>query len=196
MAVRLGSNKIGSIEGENEPAHMFVDVATQNNKSRLVEENRRDWAFVWAIAPQIEAFSRGIGKDVVINVVLVGEFDRRSGLDGEECGKEPQIFLRDLLGELCNGLGKSSFEINDRHRGICRQDATLGHDFISLDLDWREVSVWQRDPPLDGRLRESHLRTRNQEKTNEANTHIYELANSSRMAGQGKLRRVTEMLSR
>src|SRR5262249_19035224 len=90
-AILVRRYEVRRVEHENEPAHVFVDVAVERHKARYIEELRGNRALVGQVAPEIEPLGLRVGKDVVIRVVLVGELDRGARANCEQRRHESQI---------------------------------------------------------------------------------------------------------
>ena len=88
---------MGSIQNQDQSAHVFVNVAPKYDQARLIENLRRDRSLIRAITPKIKTFGRRVGKNVVLSVIKIWEFNLGSDPHREKRWKERQILLRDLF---------------------------------------------------------------------------------------------------
>src|SRR5262249_14094834 len=135
MSFRICHRKIRSIQNQDQPAHMFVNVAAQRDQARFVENLCRDRTLLRTITAQVEALGGRVGKDVVISVVKIWKFNLGSNSYRKKWRNEGQIFLRDLFRRHRSWFRERPFEINYGQRRLGRKYATLGDDLVSLSLN-------------------------------------------------------------
>jgi len=177
VAVIAGRDKVRRVEHENEAAHVFVNVATQSDESRDIEDLGWDWLFVGPVTAEIETFRGRVGKDIVIGVVVVWKFHARADAHRQERRDEREIFLRDLFRSRRGLFQKRTFEINDGQRRTRRQYPAFGHDLVAFVYDRRRMRFRQLHAPLDHNLRESDRRERAQNgERNKKRTHPHKIA--------------------
>ena len=121
---------------------MLVNVAPQCDQARLIENFCRDRAFLRAITANIESLGRRVGKDVVISVVKVREFNPGPNSYREKRWNERQILLRDFFRWEGSWTRESTVEVNHRKRRLRGKYAAFSDDFVSLGLNRRRMRFW------------------------------------------------------
>src|SRR5437667_1147311 len=140
---------MGSIQNQDQSAHVFVNVAPKYDQARLIENLRRDRSLIRAITPKIKTFGRRVGKNIVISVIEIWELDFCPDMHRQERWKESQILLRDLFRRQRSWLGKSTIEINHRQRWLRRKNAAFGDDLVTFRLDRRRMRFWEFHASLE-----------------------------------------------
>ncbi len=135
-------HKVRTIQNQDQSAHVFVNVAPKYDKARLIENLRRDRSFIRPITPKIKTFGRRVGKNVVISVIKIWEFNFGSDPHREKRRNERQILLCDLFRWQRNWLGKRTLEINHRQRRLRGKNAAFGDELITFRL----VPLQRRSP--------------------------------------------------
>src|SRR5207245_11327673 len=136
-------HKMGSIQNQDQSAHVFVNVAPKYHQARLIENLRRDRSLIRAITPKIKTFGRRVGKNIVISVIEIWEFNLGSDPHRKKRWKESQILLRDLFRWQRSWLGESTIEINHRQRWLRRKNAAFGDDLVTFRLHRRRMRLWK-----------------------------------------------------
>src|SRR6266436_5506006 len=140
---------------------MFVNVAPKYDQARLIKNLRRDRSLIRPITPKIKTFGRRIGKNVVISVIKIWEFNLGSDPHRQKRWNERQIFLRDLLRRQRSWLGERTVEINDCQRRLRGKNAAFGDDLVTFRLHRRRMRFWQFHASLDrGACRKRHGKQR------------------------------------
>src|SRR6266436_1817862 len=133
---------------------MFVNVAPKYDQARLIKNLRRDRSLILPITPKIKTFGRRIGKNVVISVIEIWEFNLGSDSHRQKRWNERQILLCNLFRRQRSWLGKRTIEINDRQRWLGGKNAALGDDLVTFGLHRRRVRFWQFHASLDSGARQ------------------------------------------
>src|SRR5207245_1989482 len=159
-------HKMGSIQNQDQSAHVFVNVAPKYHQARLIENLRRDRSLIRAITPKIKTFGRRVGKNIVISVIEIWEFNLGSDPHRKKRWKERQILLRDLFRWQRSWLGKRTIEINYRQRWLGGKNAAFGNDLITFCLHRRRMGFWEFHASLYSGARQKrsgeHRRNRDQ----------------------------------
>src|SRR5207247_10546902 len=127
---------------------VFVNVAPKYDKARLIKNLRWDRSLIRPITPKIKTLGRRVGKNVVISVVKIWEFNFGSDPHREKRRNKRQILLRDLFRWQRNWLGKRALEINHRQRRLRGKNAAFGDDLIAFRLHGRRMRFWELDASL------------------------------------------------
>ena len=83
--------EVGRVDHHDVRAHLVVDVASDRDHSRLVEDDRPLGRA--RVQRELEPLRRREGVDLVPDVVAVGKDHRRAGLDRQDVGHEHAILL-------------------------------------------------------------------------------------------------------
>src|SRR4029077_4778052 len=110
------------------------------------------------ITSKIKTFGRRVGKNVVISVIKVWEFNLGSDPHRQKRWNERQIFLRDLFHRQRSWLGKRTIEINYCQRRLRGKNAALGDDLVTFCLHRRRMRFWQFHASLDSCARQKRNR--------------------------------------
>src|SRR5438270_11814783 len=102
---------------------MHVNITTKCYQPSRVKNLRRNRLLVRTISPQIKSFRRRIGKNTVISVVEIREFDPCPGLDRQEWRNKSEIFLSDLLVRRRRRFREGTFKVNYGQRLLGREIA-------------------------------------------------------------------------
>src|SRR4030095_1003379 len=154
VPVRSCHDEIRSVQNQDQPAHVFVNVAAQRNQTRFFEHLCRYGTFLRAITAEVESFDRRIGKDVVISVVEIRKFNSGSNSDRKKRWNERQILLRDLFRCRRSRARESTIEINDGQRWLCRKYTPFGDDLVAFYLDRCRMRFREFYPSLDDSARQ------------------------------------------
>ncbi len=112
MPVHICHHEIRSIQNQHQSAHVFVNVAPQRDQTRLIKNLYGNWTFLRAITAEIKSFGGRVGKDVVVSVVKIREFNLRTNSYREKRWNEGQILLRDFFRWQRSWTRESTLEIN------------------------------------------------------------------------------------
>src|SRR5438132_12918728 len=119
-----------------------------------IEELRRNRPLVRSISPQIKSLSGRVGKNAVIGVVEIWEFDSRPGLDWKQWRNKSEILLRNLFGRRRHRFRKGTFKVNHGQRRLGRENAAMGNDLVALRHHRRRMRWGQFYSSFDRRIGE------------------------------------------
>ena len=140
-----------------------MNIAAKYHQPRRVKNLRWDRPLLRTVAPEIEPFRGGVGKNVVVGIIEVWELHSGADLHRQQRWKERQILLRNLFRRRRLWFRKRTIEVHDRERWLRREDAAGRDDFVAFRHDQRRMRFRQFYPPFNARFRENQNREQSED---------------------------------